>query len=107
MIIRDVVLLTKSNKKNTDILDHRVVYNEQIVRGARVTELNGSQSQNNAIGKQYDHSYVIRLEGIYNADKVAFLDDYRANKSDVLQISQLRRHHFKTDIYCGDTEVRS
>lgn len=106
-MIRDVVLLTKSNKKNTDILDHRVAYNEEIVIGARVTELNGSQSQNNAIGKQYNHSYVIRLEGIYNTDKVAFFDDYQANKSHVLQIAQIRKHHFKTDIYCGDTEVKS
>ncbi|MQS75636.1 hypothetical protein FHL06_04440 [Lactobacillus halodurans] len=107
MIIRDVVLLTKSNKRNTDILDHRVVYNEQIVRGARVTELNGSQSQNNAIGRQYNHSYVIRLEGIYNADKIAFIEDYQENNSHVLQIAQIRKHHFKTDIYCGDTEVKS
>ncbi|GAQ01474.1 hypothetical protein NBRC111452_1282 [Companilactobacillus farciminis] len=106
-MIRNVVLLTKSNKKNTDILDHRVVYNEEIVRGARVTELNGSQSQNNAIGKQYNHSYVIRLEGIYNADKVAFVEDYQENKARVLQIAQIRNHHFKTDIYCGDTEVKS
>ena len=106
-MIRDVVLLTKSNKKNTDILDHRVAYSEEIVIGARVTELNGSQSQNNAIGKQYNHSYVIRLEGIYNADKVAFIEDYQANKPRVLQIAQIRKHHFKTDIYCGDTEVKS
>ncbi|CAJ1189187.1 hypothetical protein CPEBRM1_ABPJDJAI_01124 [Companilactobacillus paralimentarius] len=106
-MIRDVVLLTKSNQKNTDILDHRVVYNEQIVRCARVTELNGSQSQNNAIGKQYNHSYVIRLEGIYSADKIAFIEDYQENKAHVLQIVQIRKHHFKTDIYCGDNEVKS
>lgn len=107
MILKDIVLLTKDNSKNKDPLNHVAKYSEQVLHSARVTEFNGATAQNNAVGKQYDHSYVIRLEGIHNADKVAFLDDYRANKSNVLQISQLRRHHFKTDIYCGDTEVRS
>ncbi|WP_278551903.1 hypothetical protein [Companilactobacillus farciminis] len=106
-MLKDIILLTKDSGKNKDPLNHVAKYSEQVLHSARVTEFNGATAQNNAVGKQYNHSYVIRLEGIYSADKVAFLDDYRANKSNVLQISQLRKHHFKTDIYCGDTEVRS
>ena len=100
-------MLTKDNSKNKDPLNHVAKYSEQVLHSARVTEFNGATAQNNAIGKQYNHSYVIRLEGIYNADKVAFIKDYQENKAHVLQVAQIRKHHFKTDIYCGDTEVRS
>lgn len=106
-MLKDIVLLTKDNSKNKDPLNHVAKYSEQVLHSARVTEFNGATAQNNAVGKQYDHSYVIRLEGIYNADKVAFVEDYQENKARVLQIAQIRNHHFKTDIYCGDTEVKS
>lgn len=106
-MLRDVVLLTKSSKKSNDPLNHTPTYSEQILNHVRITELNGAEAQNNAIGHQYNHTYVIRLEGQFKADKVAFLENYQQNKSNVMEISQTRHHHFKTDIYCGDTRVNS
>ena len=99
--------MTKDKSKNSDPLNHTAKYNEKVLHKVRVTELNGAQAQNNAIGKQYTHTYVIRLEGNYSADKVAFLEEYQQNKANTLEISQLRRHHFKTDIYCGTDKVNS
>lgn len=105
-MLRNVVLLTKEKFNSDDPLIPDTRYKEQILNYVRVTELNGAQAQNNAIGKQYSHTYVIRLQGDYKANKVAFLEDYQLDKDNTLEISQIRHHHFKTDIYCGDTEVR-
>lgn len=107
MRLRNIVLLTGSKFENDDPLTPDTGYKEQVLNYVRVTELNGAQAQNNAIGKQFNHTYVIRLQGDYQADKVAFLEDYQIDKDNTLEISQVRHHHFKTDIYCGDTKVNS
>lgn len=84
-----------------------MTYGEEPYFSARVTELNGATAQNNSLGAQYEHTYVIRLQGIHKADKVAFLDEYKAsNKKVSYEITQIRHHHFKTDIYVGVTKVK-
>jgi len=104
-MLRDVVLLTKFINDD-DQMNYDTGYTEQIIRAARITELNGAQAQNNAIGKQYDHTYVIRLEGNFTADNVAFFDEW-THDSKKMEISQMRNHNFKTDIYCGVTKEKS
>lgn len=108
MRLRDIILLTKQKNNSSNPLDHTVTYGEEPYFSAKVTELNGATAQNNSLGAQYEHTYVIRLQGIHKADKVAFLDEYDAsNKKISYEITQIRRHHFKTDIYVGVTKVSS
>lgn len=107
-MLRDVILLIKQNNTGSDPLNHKVTYGEEPYFSARVTELNGATAQNNSLGAQFEHTYVIRLQGIHNADKVAFFDEYKASsKKKSYEIAQVRRHHFKTDIYIGINKVTS
>ncbi len=108
MRLKDIVLLTKQKNMGSDPLNHNVTYGEEPYFSARVTELNGAIAQNNSLGAQYEHSYVIRLQGIHSADKVAFSDEYNSsNKKKMYEITQVRHHHFKTDIYIGINKVKS
>ena len=58
MRLRNVVLLTSYSKEITDPLEPDIGYKEQIVNHVKITELNGAQVQNNAIGRQFNHTYV-------------------------------------------------
>lgn len=108
MRLKDIVLLTKQKNAGSNPLNHIVTYSEEPCFSARVTELNGAIAQNNSLGAQYEHTYVIRLQGIHSADKVAFSDEYSdSNKKKMYEITQVRHHHFKTDIYIGINEVTS
>ncbi|APX72081.1 hypothetical protein M5C72_02750 [Companilactobacillus allii] len=107
MILKDIILLTKQTKASADPLNHTVTYSEKPYFSAKVTELNGATAQNNSIGAQYEHTYVIRLQGIHQADKVAFANECNSFNKRSYEIIQIRHHHFKTDIYVGITKVSS
>ncbi|MBA1393999.1 hypothetical protein EQ500_09015 [Lactobacillus sp. XV13L] len=103
-----IYLISKNKSQSSDPLNDEKEFNFQKIYNARVTELNGAQSQINALGKAYDHSWVIRLAGLYNADYVGFIGDFDEIKMKPrFQISQIRRHKDRTDIYVIKTEVNA
>ena len=103
-----IYLISKNKEPSNDPLNHKPNFTFQKVYNARITELNGAQSQINALGKSYDHSWVIRLAGLYNADYVGFSGNFNEiNMKPRFQISQIRRHNDRTDIYVIKTEVNA
>ncbi|KAE9563271.1 hypothetical protein [Companilactobacillus paralimentarius] len=108
-MIRSTIYLIKSNnQKNSDPLNHVKPLIATKYYGARITSLNGSQEQINVIGKQYDKSWVIRLNCPETADYVAFEGEYdEKQQSPKYAVKQLRTHRNRTTIYAVGTVVKS
>lgn len=107
-MIRPVIyLIRKIDKSNDDILNHTKSLVATKFYGARVTELNGTQEQINVFGKQYDKSWVIRLNCPEIADYIAFDCEYDEKKqSPKYIVKQVRHHKNRTTFYVVGTEVK-
>ena len=107
-LIRPVIyLIRKVDSSKDDVLNHTKPLVATKFYGARVTELNGSQEQINVIGKQYDKSWVIRLNCPETADYVAFDGEYDEKKqSPKYIVKQVRHHKSRTTLYVAGTEVK-
>jgi hypothetical protein len=108
-LIRPVIyLIRKVDTPHKDVLDHTKKLVDTKFYGARVTELNGSQAQINVVGKQYDKSWVIRLNCPEKADYIAFSGEYDEKKqSPKYSVKQVRHHKSRTTFYVVGTEVNS
>lgn len=108
LLIRPVIyLIRKVDNSSNDVLNHTKPLVATKFYGARVTELNGSQEQINVIGKQYDKSWVIRLNYPETADYVAFEGEYDEKKqSPKYIVKQVRHHKSRTTLYVVGTEVK-
>lgn len=70
---------------------------------AHVTEVNGAQLQTNLFGKQYNLTWVARVQGNYKPDAVAFpSQDTSDDDLKKWTVIQVRKHATKTDIYFSD-----
>lgn len=107
MIRPAIYLIRKIDKSNNDILNHTKLLVATKFYGARVTELNGTQEQINVLGKQYDKSWVIRLNCPEAADYVAFEGEYdEKQQSPKYIVKQVRHHKSRTTLYVVGTEVK-
>ena len=107
MIRPAIYLIRSDNQKNSDPLNHVKPLIATKFYGARVTELNGTQEQINVLGKQYDKSWVIRLNCPETADYVAFEGEYdEKQQSPKYTVKQVRHHKSRTTIYAVGTVVK-
>lgn len=107
MIKPIIYLISKSKQDNSDPLNHTAKLSAVKYYGARVTELNGAQAQNNAFGEQYDKSWVIRCDGTINADYVGFENEFNEKTmAPKYQINQIRRHINRTTLYVVRTVAK-
>ncbi|WP_040455647.1 hypothetical protein [Limosilactobacillus coleohominis] len=104
--IRPIVLCTKTVIHGT--LDDSEIWTYQHVI-AHVTEVNGAQVQNNLFGKQFNMTWVARVQGNQKANAVAF-PEQETSDDDLkkYKIIQVRKHATRTDIYfSNDLKVDS
>ena len=107
MIRPAIYLIRSDNQKNSDPLNHVKPLIATKFYGARVTELNGTQEQINVLGKQYDKSWVIRLNCPETADYVAFEGEYdEKQQSPKYIVKQVRHHKSRTTLYVVGTEAK-
>lgn len=77
---------------------------------AHVTEVNGSQLQNDLFGKTHDFTWVARVHGNCDAKYVFFaqlgVEDQYVDPTAYYDVIQIRKHATRTDIYfANDREV--
>lgn len=104
--LRPIVLCTKTVIHG--VLDDSENWTYQHVI-AHVTEVNGAQVQNNLFGKQFNMTWVARIQGNQKANAIAFskqgVSDGDLKKYEIIQV---RKHATRTDIYfSNDLEVDS
>lgn len=100
---RPIVLVTV--KKVHGLLDDKEERSFTRVM-AHVTEVNGSQLQNDLFGKTHDFTWVARVHGNYDAKYVFFaqlgVQDKYVDQSAYHDVIQIRKHATRTDIYFAD-----
>lgn len=98
--LRPMVLCTKTVIHGT--LDDKEVWAYQHVV-AHVTEVNGAQVQNNIFGKQFNMTWVARVQGNHQADCVCFPKDGVADDDlKKYPVQQVRKHATRTDVFFSD-----
>ena len=107
-MIRPIIYLVhKIDGSSSDPLNHSKKLIATKFYGARITELNGTQEQLDAFGKQFNKSWVIRLNCTETADYVGFENEFDIKKpSTMYQVNQIRNHRNRTTLYVVGTVAK-
>ena len=93
------IYLFKKQVQNSDSLDDQITYTHQKVF-AHVSAVNGAQAQVDAIGNEYEHTFIARVPQVISADYVAFNLD-----TEKYTVIQIRQHATFTALYFADKQV--
>ena len=93
------IYLFKKQVQNSDSLDDQITYTHQKVF-AHVSAVNGAQAQVDAIGNEYEHTFIARVPKVISADYIAFNLD-----TEKYTVIQIRQHATFTALYFADKQV--